>query len=76
MNAKLGSGMRIAPFGLLVYGVAGTFKTNLVRKLAEVLAVDNGLDTSADGTYNHRPGNNFQDGLTHRQWHIALDDID
>lgn len=66
LNEVHGSGMRIAPLGVFLYGPAGTWKTNMADTLAKVIAEDNDLDTTSAGTYEWRKGVNFQDGLTHR----------
>lgn len=61
-----GSGLRIAPLGIFLFGEAGTWKTNMADTIARVIAEDNDFDTTSAGTYEWRKGVNFQDGLTHR----------
>jgi len=68
--------MRVAPFAIFMYGVAGTWKSNMADVIAKVIAEDNGFDPTSTGSYKWRTAVNFQDTLTHRQWHIAMDDID
>lgn len=72
----IGSTLRQQPFGIMLLGRPNTGKSNLSNIIKNAIGRKYGKDISSAGTYTHKVGANFKDGLTARCWHYAFDDAD
>jgi hypothetical protein len=65
---------RPVPYMVAFQGVAGGGKSNLATLIASAIAAKHGFDPT--GVYPWQTDVNFQDGLDHTQWCVAMDDVD
>jgi len=75
-SAVNASNERIQPFMLMFWGPPGTGKSNLSAMITQAIGRVNHYDVSPSGRYVWQEGVNFQDGLSHIQWAVHMDDVD
>jgi len=75
-SAVNASNERIQPFMLMFWGPPGTGKSNLSAMITQAIGRKNNYDVSPSGRYIWQEGVNFQDGLSHIQWAVHMDDVD
>ena len=75
-SVEFGADYRPEPFGIYLFGPAGTGKSTLSGFLMEAIANACDYDSSPTARYSWKPAANFQDGVSHLTWCVHMDDCD
>lgn len=67
---------RVQPFGMFIYGPAGSGKTTLMNDIEKAIARSRSYPMGPESRYYWQVGVNFQDNLDSKKWLIICDDVD
>jgi hypothetical protein len=74
--SAVGLDEKVATYMVMLYSPPGTGKTVMMRSIIKALGLANNLPVDSTGVYEWQQAVNFQDGLTHVQWAVTMDDVD